>query len=155
MEVYFPVFAEDKNDNEIRIHALNIILTQTPSTTDMARIVAVLRTDKDYEVINYVFTKLEAMARSDFNQAKGLRQVVLDGVLGPPRLVRYTCRGFCISLVPEATYQARDLEGRRVSSRRPSTSRVRENRRDFLPIHPPFVACALLYSSSTHENCVQ
>ena len=71
MEVYFPVFAEDKNDNEIRIHALNIILTQTPSTTDMARIVAVLRTDKDYEVINYVFTKLEAMARSAFNQAKG------------------------------------------------------------------------------------
>ena len=58
MEVYFPVFAEDKNDNEIRIHALNIILTQTPSTTDMARIVAVLRTDKDYEVINYVYTKL-------------------------------------------------------------------------------------------------
>ena len=99
MEVYFPVFAEDKNDNEIRIHALNIILTQTPSTTDMARIVAVLRTDKDYEVINYVFTKLEAMARSAFNQAKGLRQVVLDGVLGPPRLVRYTCRVFCISLV--------------------------------------------------------
>ena len=100
MEVYFPVFAEDKNDNEIRIHALNIILTQTPSTTDMARIVAVLRTDKDYEVINYVFTKLEAMARSAFNQAKGLRQVVLDGILGRPSTLHLS--GFCISLVPKA-----------------------------------------------------
>jgi len=64
MDVYFPVFAEDKNDHEVRIQALEVILTKTPSTIDMARIVSVLRAERDYEVINYVYAKLESMAGS-------------------------------------------------------------------------------------------
>lgn len=64
MNVYFPIFAEDKNDHETRIHALNIMLTEPLTTRKMARIVTVLRNDKDYELINYVFTKLEAVAGS-------------------------------------------------------------------------------------------
>jgi len=64
MDVYFPVFAEARNSHEVRIQALEVLLTKTPTTKEMIPIVSVLRTEKDYEVINYVYAKLEAMAGS-------------------------------------------------------------------------------------------
>jgi len=64
MNVYFPIFAEDKNDHETRIHAFNILLSEPLTTRRMSRMVSVLTNDKDFEVINYVYTKLEAVASS-------------------------------------------------------------------------------------------
>ena len=32
--------------------------------------------------------------------------VVIDGILGPPRLARHNCRCPCISAVPDATHEA-------------------------------------------------
>ena len=40
------------------------------------------------------------------NTQSRFASVVLDGVLGPPRIARHTCRCPCISVVPEATHEA-------------------------------------------------
>jgi len=64
VERYFPVFAEKTNSHEVRIAAVTALLSKTPTITDMARVISVLRNDQDFEVINYVYTKLEDMANS-------------------------------------------------------------------------------------------
>jgi len=64
MDVYFPIYANTTNDHEVRIHALLALLAKGPTVTDMARVVSVLKHEKDYEVINFVYTKLENMANS-------------------------------------------------------------------------------------------
>jgi len=64
MDAYFPIYADRWNNHEVRITAVNALLFNTPTVTDMARVVSVLRTETDFEVINFVFTKLEAMASS-------------------------------------------------------------------------------------------
>ena len=40
------------------------------------------------------------------NAQSRFASVVVDGVLGLPRLARHTCRCPCISVVPEATHEA-------------------------------------------------
>ena len=40
------------------------------------------------------------------NALSRFASVVVDGVLGPPRLARHTLRCPCISVVPEATHEA-------------------------------------------------
>ena len=40
------------------------------------------------------------------NAQSRFASVVVDGVLGPPRLAQHTCRYPCISVVPEATCEA-------------------------------------------------
>ena len=40
------------------------------------------------------------------NAQSRFASVVVDGVLGPPRLALHTCRCPCISVVPEATHEA-------------------------------------------------
>ena len=64
MDVYFPLFANPANHHEVRIHALMALLYKTPSTTDMARVIGVLRVEKDYEVVNFAKAHIEKMAHS-------------------------------------------------------------------------------------------
>ena len=64
VDLYLPVYADRNNDHEVRIAAFNAFTMSKPTTTDMARAVAVLRTEKDYELINFVFARLESMAGS-------------------------------------------------------------------------------------------
>jgi len=63
-DYFFPVFANQKDDHEVRISALAMIFYSNPSTTDMARILAVLKTEKDYEVINMAYAMFEQWANS-------------------------------------------------------------------------------------------
>jgi len=64
VDYFFPVFANQKDDHEVRISALAMIFYSRPSTTDLARILAVLKTEKDYEVINMAYTLFEQWANS-------------------------------------------------------------------------------------------
>ena len=60
----FPVFAEHKNNNEVRMQAVTAIMHLRPCSTEVAKIVGVLSTEKDFEVINGVFSLLEEKATS-------------------------------------------------------------------------------------------
>merc|ERR1740129_2333704 len=53
---FFPVFANMKEDHEVRINALAMIFYSKPSATDLAKVLAVLKTDTDYEVVNMATT---------------------------------------------------------------------------------------------------
>jgi len=61
---FLPIFADRSIDHEIRISAVTMIFYSSPSTTDLATVLAVLKTETDYEVINYVFTLMEKFASS-------------------------------------------------------------------------------------------
>ena len=63
-DYFFPIFANQKDDHEVRISALAMILYSNPSTTDFARILAILKTDTDYEVINMAYSMFETLANS-------------------------------------------------------------------------------------------
>ena len=54
------------------------------------------------------------------NTQSRFASAVVDGVLGPLRLARHTCRCPCICVVPEATHEAklRALEGDSVSAQK-------------------------------------
>ena len=61
---FMPVFANQKEDHEVRIAALTMIFYSRPSSTDMARVLAVLKTETDYEVINFAYTLFEQFANT-------------------------------------------------------------------------------------------
>ena len=56
IDYFFPVFINRKESHETRISALAMIFYSNPSTTDMARILAVLKTETNYELINFAYT---------------------------------------------------------------------------------------------------
>lgn len=60
----FPVFAERKNHHEIRMSAAAAIMGMYPSSDEIAKIVAILSTEKDFEIINGVFSLLKKKADS-------------------------------------------------------------------------------------------
>ena len=59
---FFPVFANLKEDHEVRINALAMIFYSKPSATDLAKVLAVLKTDTDYEVVNMAYSMFENFA---------------------------------------------------------------------------------------------
>ena len=59
-----PIFANAKEDHELRINALTMMFYMKPSTTDMARILAILKVEHDYEVINFAYTLFEQFANT-------------------------------------------------------------------------------------------
>ena len=61
-DYFFPVFTNQKNNHEVRISALAMIFYSKPSTTDLAKIVAILKTETDYEVINMAYSLFEQWA---------------------------------------------------------------------------------------------
>lgn len=61
---FLPIFADRNIDHEIRISAVSMIFYSSPSTTDLGTVLAVLKTETDYEVINFVFTLMEKFANS-------------------------------------------------------------------------------------------
>ena len=61
---YFPVFAERSNPHEVRMSAAFAIMHNNPSSTEIARIVNILSVEKDYEIINGIFSLLESKANS-------------------------------------------------------------------------------------------
>jgi hypothetical protein len=61
---FMPVFANQKEDHEVRIAALTMLFYSRPSSTDMARVLAVLKTETDYEVINFAYTLFEQFAHT-------------------------------------------------------------------------------------------
>ena len=61
---FIPVFASTSNTHEARMAALTMVMYSNPSTTDLARILAVLKTEKDYEVYNYAYSLFEQYANS-------------------------------------------------------------------------------------------
>lgn len=64
IDYFMPIFANQKDDHEVRISALSMIFHSKPSSTDMLRVLAVLKTEKDYEVVNYAYALLERYATS-------------------------------------------------------------------------------------------
>jgi len=63
-DYFFPIFANQKEDHEVRINALVMIFYSRPSATDLARVLAVLKTETDYEVINFAYSIFEQMANT-------------------------------------------------------------------------------------------
>jgi len=63
-DYFFPVFANQKEDHEVRINALVMIFWSRPTATDLARVLAVLKTETDYEVINFAYSMFELMANT-------------------------------------------------------------------------------------------
>ena len=63
-DYFFPIFANQKEDHEVRINALVMIFYSRPSATDLARVLAVLKTETDYEVINFAYSMFELMANT-------------------------------------------------------------------------------------------
>ena len=61
---FMPIFANQKEDHEVRIAALTMLFYSRPTSTDMARILAVLKTETDYEVINFAYTIFEQFAHT-------------------------------------------------------------------------------------------
>ena len=64
IKYFMPVFANKNAAHEVRISAVSMIFYSKPSSTDISTVLAVLKTEKDYEVVNYVFTLLEKFANS-------------------------------------------------------------------------------------------
>merc|ERR1719510_2932680 len=58
----FKLYADNTEDHEIRIAAVQMIFYMGPSSTELASVVAVLQKEEDYELINFVFTLLEKWA---------------------------------------------------------------------------------------------
>ena len=61
---FMPIFADKSAHHEVRLSAVTMIFYSRPSSTDISTILAVLKTEKDYEVVNYVFTLMEKFANS-------------------------------------------------------------------------------------------
>lgn len=61
---FFPIFANQKENHEVRQAALTMIFYSKPSTSDMGRIMAVLQTDTCYETINFAYTIFEQFANT-------------------------------------------------------------------------------------------
>ena len=61
---FFPVFANTKENHEVRIAALYWIFHAKPSNTDMSRIMSILQTEKDYEIVNFAYTLFEQFANT-------------------------------------------------------------------------------------------
>ena len=64
IDYFFPIFANQKEAHETRISALAMIFYSNPSTTDMARILAILKTETNYELINFAYTLFEQFANT-------------------------------------------------------------------------------------------
>ena len=64
VDYFMPIFANAKEDHELRINALTMMFYMKPSTTDMARILAILKVEHDYEVINFAYTLFEQFANT-------------------------------------------------------------------------------------------
>lgn len=58
----FELYADDTLEHEIRIAAVQLIFHAKPTSTDVASVVAVLRNEKDYELINFVYALMERWA---------------------------------------------------------------------------------------------
>merc|ERR1712018_1009823 len=58
----FGLYADATMEHEIRIAAVQMIFYAKPSSTDLAQVVAVLRNEKDYELVNFVFSLMERYA---------------------------------------------------------------------------------------------
>merc|ERR1712018_304405 len=58
----FGLYADATLDHEIRIAAVQMIMMAKPASTDLAQVVAVLRNEKDYELVNFVFSLMERYA---------------------------------------------------------------------------------------------
>jgi hypothetical protein len=58
----FELYADATLDHEIRIAAVQMIFYAYPASTDIAQVVAVLRNEKDYELINFVFALMDRYA---------------------------------------------------------------------------------------------
>ena len=63
-DFFFPVFANQKDDHEVRINALAMLFYVNPSATDLAKVLAVLKTETDYEVINMAYSLFEQFANT-------------------------------------------------------------------------------------------
>jgi hypothetical protein len=61
---FMPIFADKAIPHEVRLSAISMIFYSRPSSTDISTVLAVLKTETDYEVVNYVFTLLEKFADS-------------------------------------------------------------------------------------------
>lgn len=59
---FLPIFADNTLDHEIRIAALEMTMYSRPSAAEMSAIVATTYTEKDYEVVNYVYALFERYA---------------------------------------------------------------------------------------------
>jgi hypothetical protein len=64
IKYFMPIFADKSIDHEIRLSAVAMVFYSRPSSTDISTIMAILKTEKDYEVVNYVFTLMEKFANS-------------------------------------------------------------------------------------------
>lgn len=64
IKYFMPIFADKSIDHEIRLSAVAMIFYSRPSSTDLSTILAILKTETDYEVVNYVFTLMEKFANS-------------------------------------------------------------------------------------------
>jgi hypothetical protein len=58
----FELYADASLEHEIRIAAVQMLMMAKPSSTDIAQVVAILRNEKDYELINFVFALLDRYA---------------------------------------------------------------------------------------------
>ena len=64
IDYFFPIFADRKNSHETRISALAMIMYSKPSTTDMARILALLKSETNYEIINFAYSIFDQFANT-------------------------------------------------------------------------------------------
>jgi hypothetical protein len=64
IKYFMPIFADRSIDTEVRISAASMIFYSRPSSTDISTVMSVLKTEKDYEVVNYIFTLMEKFANS-------------------------------------------------------------------------------------------
>jgi hypothetical protein len=58
----FELYSDTSLEHEIRISAVQMLFYAKPSSTDIAQVVAVLRNEKDYELVNFVFALLDRYA---------------------------------------------------------------------------------------------
>ena len=64
IDYFFPIFANQQENHETRISALAMIFYSNPSTTDMARILAILKTETNYEIINFAYSIFDQFANT-------------------------------------------------------------------------------------------
>merc|ERR1719211_638539 len=58
----FELYSDTTLDHEIRISAVQMLFYAKPTSTDIAQVVAVLRNEKDYELVNFVFALMDRYA---------------------------------------------------------------------------------------------
>lgn len=63
-ETLLTLLANCHESHELRISAVTLLMNTRPSPADMAQVASILSSDKNYHLINYVFTLLETIADS-------------------------------------------------------------------------------------------